>query len=84
MTFVEVMVVVRRRRGLSQEQLGAMLGVDRTYVNKIEREKAQCSRWLLHSIATILDDPELWALAPKVERHAVVQGGNRSQGSRPG
>ena len=44
----------RRRRGLSQEDLGFKAGLDRTYISSVERGKRNVSLLSIHRIAKAL------------------------------
>ena len=46
---------LREQRGLTQEQLGEMVGASRQAINAIETEKFEPSIWLAHDISKIFD-----------------------------
>ena len=46
---------LREQKGLTQEQLGEMVGASRQAINAIETEKFEPSIWLAHDISKILD-----------------------------
>ncbi len=43
----------REQRGMTQEQLGELVGASRQAVNAIETEKFEPSIWLAHDIAQV-------------------------------
>lgn len=43
----------REQRGMTQEQLGELVGTSRQAVNAIETEKFEPSIWLAHDIAQV-------------------------------
>jgi putative transcriptional regulator len=45
----------REARGLTQEQLGELVGVSRQAINSIETEKNEPSIWLAYDISQIFD-----------------------------
>jgi putative transcriptional regulator len=45
----------RESRGLTQEQLGELVGVSRQAINSIEKEKYEPSIWLAHDLAKVFD-----------------------------
>ncbi|MDR3597362.1 helix-turn-helix transcriptional regulator [Clostridium sp.] len=45
----------REARGLTQEQLGELVGVSRQAINSIETEKYEPSIWLAYDISQIFD-----------------------------
>jgi len=45
---------LRKKRGLTQEQLGTIVGVDGSMINKIEKGKSSGSMQTLERIATAL------------------------------
>ena len=45
---------LREQKGLTQEQLGEMVGASRQAINAIETEKFEPSIWLAHDISKIL------------------------------
>ncbi len=45
--------VLRERKGLTQEQLGELVGVSRQAINAIETEKFEPSIWLAYDIAIV-------------------------------
>ena len=49
--FARKLVSIRRERGLSQEELALMCGVDRTYVGRIERMERTPSLIVLQKFA---------------------------------
>lgn len=48
---------VRRRRGISQEKLGDLAGLDRTYVSSVERGRNNISLLNIARLAKALDVP---------------------------
>lgn len=44
---------LREERGLTQEQLGEMVGTSRQAINAIETEKFEPSIWLAHDISRV-------------------------------
>ena len=46
---------LREQKGLTQEQLGEMVGASRQAINAIETEKFEPSIWLAHDISKIFD-----------------------------
>ena len=44
---------LRERRGMTQEQLGEMVGTSRQAINAIETEKFEPSIWLAYDIARV-------------------------------
>lgn len=44
---------LREERGLTQEQLGELVGVSRQAINAIETEKFEPSIWLAHDLALV-------------------------------
>ena len=49
--FAKRLVSIRKKRGLSQEELALLCGVDRTYVGRIERMERTPSLVVLQKIA---------------------------------
>ena len=49
--FAKKLVSIRKERGLSQEELALMCGVDRTYVGRIERMERTPSLVILQKFA---------------------------------
>ena len=45
------------RKGITQEQLGAMVGTSRQAINAIETEKFEPSIWLAYDISKVFDCP---------------------------
>ena len=48
---------LREERGLTQEQLGELVGTSRQAINAIETEKFEPSIWLAHDIASVFERP---------------------------
>lgn len=48
---------MREASGITQEQLGEMVGVSRQAINAIETEKNEPSIWLAYDIAKAFDQP---------------------------
>ncbi len=48
---------IRESLGLTQEQLGALVGVSRQAINAIETEKVEPSIWLAYDISKIYNCP---------------------------
>ena len=48
---------LREQRGLTQEQLGELVGASRQAINAIETEKFEPSIWLAYDISQIFDCP---------------------------
>jgi len=46
---------LREEKGLTQEQLGELVGVSRQAINSIETEKYEPSIWLAYDIAKVFD-----------------------------
>ena len=46
---------LREQKGLTQEQLGEMVGASRQAINAIETEKFEPAIWLAHDISKIFD-----------------------------
>ena len=53
--FGKRMKEARNHKGLTQEQLAELLGVDRLHVNRLENGNKACSIDLLIDISTLLD-----------------------------
>lgn len=47
--------VLRERKGLTQEQLGELVGASRQAINAIETEKFEPSIWLAYDIAKVFE-----------------------------
>ena len=48
---------LREEKGITQEQLGAMVGTSRQAINAIETEKFEPSIWLAYDISKVIDCP---------------------------
>lgn len=48
---------LREALGMTQEQLGEMVGTSRQAINAIETEKNEPSIWLAYDIAKVFDEP---------------------------
>ncbi|WP_070088703.1 helix-turn-helix transcriptional regulator [Merdimonas faecis] len=48
---------LREEKGITQEQLGAMVGTSRQAINAIETEKFEPSIWLAYDISKVFDFP---------------------------
>ncbi len=48
---------LREALGMTQEQLGEMVGTSRQAINAIETEKNEPSIWLAYDIAQVFDEP---------------------------
>ena len=48
---------LREEKGLTQEQLGEMVGTSRQAINAIETEKFEPSIWLAYDIASVFERP---------------------------
>lgn len=48
---------LREKYGMTQEQLGEMVGASRQAINAIETEKNEPSIWLAYDIARVFDAP---------------------------
>lgn len=48
---------LREEKGITQEQLGAMVGTSRQAINAIETEKFEPSIWLAYDISKVFDRP---------------------------
>lgn len=48
---------LREAVGITQEQLGEMVGVSRQAINAIETEKNEPSIWLAYDIARVFEEP---------------------------
>ncbi|UOO38407.1 helix-turn-helix transcriptional regulator [Oscillospiraceae bacterium CM] len=48
---------LREALGMTQEQLGEMVGTSRQAINAIETEKNEPSIWLAYDIAKVFDQP---------------------------
>lgn len=46
---------LREKRGMTQEQLGEMVGTSRQAINAIETEKFEPSIWLAYDISKVFD-----------------------------
>lgn len=53
----EQIIVVRKKKNISQEQLALLSDVDRTYMARIEEGKANPSLKVLHKLASTLRIP---------------------------
>src|SRR5690349_17477943 len=67
----------RTQRGLSQETLGELVGVDGTYINKIEHNVVKRPlaplRSRIHAVFGTNDaDPDLFPLLSRADQRAVV------------
>lgn len=49
--------VLREMRGMTQEQLGELVGTSRQAINALETEKNEPSIWLAYDIAQIFEEP---------------------------
>jgi putative transcriptional regulator len=47
--------LLRERKGLTQEQLGELVGASRQAINAIETEKFEPSIWLAYDISNVFD-----------------------------
>ena len=47
--------VLRERKGLTQEQLGELVGTSRQAINAIETEKFEPSIWLAYDISQVFE-----------------------------
>jgi putative transcriptional regulator len=47
--------LLRERKGLTQEQLGELVGTSRQAINAIETEKFEPSIWLAYDISNVFD-----------------------------
>lgn len=47
--------VLRERKGLTQEQLGELVGTSRQAINAIETEKFEPSIWLAYDISNVFE-----------------------------
>ena len=61
----ENLKLLRSRRGLSQEELAAAAGIDRTYVSSLEREQYSVSIDTLERLSEALGVPAHELLQPK-------------------
>ncbi len=48
---------LREEKGITQEQLGVMVGTSRQAINAIETEKFEPSIWLAYDISKVFDSP---------------------------
>ncbi len=48
---------LREERGLTQEQLGSLVGASRQAINAIETEKFEPSIWLAYDISQVFEKP---------------------------
>lgn len=55
MTFGQNIVAVRKKRGLTQQELGERIGVDKRVVSKYEKDQTVPSVQMAHSIANALE-----------------------------
>ncbi len=64
------LAAIRQRRGLSQEELAATLGIHRTYVGGLERGERNVTLRTVERLAALLDLPadDLLALPPQRRR----------------
>lgn len=67
-TFGQVVQELRRRRGLSQEELGFETGLHRTYISLLERGKRSPTLTTLIQLATALNVPPS-EIVRRVEAH---------------
>ena len=58
MTLGEKIFVYRIENDLSQEQMGALIGVDRSYLGMIENGKRKPGKKTFYKLAKLLDDKE--------------------------
>lgn len=49
--------VLREAYGMTQEQLGELVGVSRQAINALETEKNEPSIWLAYDIAQVFEEP---------------------------
>ncbi len=49
--------MLRERKGLTQEQLGDLVGASRQAINAIETEKFEPSIWLAYDISNVFECP---------------------------
>lgn len=47
--------LLRERKGLTQEQLGELVGASRQAINAIETEKFEPSIWIAYDISSVFD-----------------------------
>lgn len=64
--FSDQMRDIRRRRGLSQEKLAALAGMDLSYLNEVEKGKVNPSLKALNRISQALQIP-LWEIFLRME-----------------
>ena len=62
MTFADAVKAARKRRGLTQKELGAMIGTSDKYLSNIESGKVPGGWRLRKDVADALQDPELEAI----------------------
>ena len=67
--FGESVRIYRQQKGLSQEKLAELAGIDRTYVSPIELGKQNPSLEVIYKIAQVLDTP-LSIIIKRAEREA--------------
>jgi DNA-binding XRE family transcriptional regulator len=60
---------IRLKRGMSVRQLAKRIGVDHTYISKVERDRTAPPWRRMHEIAVLLDSPEL----RDVGEHAMIR-----------
>lgn len=72
---------LREERGLTQEQLGKLVGASRQAVNAIETEKFEPSIWLAHDLAQVfgLQIEEVFLFGESVRRSRVEKSKGVSQ-----
>ncbi len=72
---------LREQKGLTQEQLGEMVGASRQAINAIETEKFEPSIWLAYDISQIfgysIEEVFLFAESQKKSRADRSRGENR-------
>lgn len=72
---------LREAMGLTQEQLGVLVGASRQAINALEMEKNEPSIWLAHDIAEIFHEPiEQVFLFEESARRVRPHGNRREQG----
>ena len=71
---------LREEKGLTQEQLGAMVGVSRQAINAIETEKFEPSIWLAYDISKVfnrsIEEVFLFEESPRKSRADSSRGNN--------
>lgn len=72
---------LREARGMTQEQLGELVGTSRQAINALETEKNEPSIWLAYDIAKVFNEPIesvfLFEESERKSRAQVSRGGKK-------